>query len=123
MRVVYLFKRSLPLAAAVILCGLAGPSPAGDLYGERVHADSFGNLVIHSASGYKRIVVGRGYLAAQLKDASRGDDPDVVYYEAPRPAKSYEGRCRTVPGLFKGRSYMYGLPDGVVPTPARTICD
>ena len=36
--------------------------------GDHVYADSFGNLVIHSPAGYKRIIVGEGHLAKELSD-------------------------------------------------------
>jgi hypothetical protein len=103
--------------AAALVGGVAvcAPAAAGG-YHDRVHADSFGNLVIYSPSGYKRIVVGQGHLAKELADYTRaGAAPDVVYlgedevrYRGPR-------RCRTDGVLLHGRSYMYGLPDNVVP--------
>lgn len=111
----------LALAAVIALSCVAGPATAGDRYREKVHADSFGNLVIYSAAGYKRIVVGAGYLAPEF-NATLGDDrPGIVNYEE---GHSYRGRirCNRKPVLLHGRSYMYGLPDNVVPTPAGT-CD
>lgn len=108
--------------AALALVALTLPAVAGDPYREKVHADSFGNLVIYSPAGYKRIVVGAGYLAEELRAAQGAiAEPDIAYYE-----DDYRGRqrirCNRKPVLLHGRSYMYGLPDNVVPTPAGT-CD
>ncbi len=115
--------RALPLAAGLVVAAM--PALAGDPhYGERYHADSFGNLIIYSPAGYKRIVVGQGHVLAQLEDRSSVAEPDVYYGEEPRVTEGRSYRhCYTVPGMFKGRSYMYGLPDGVVPSPARRVCD
>ncbi|MDP3899174.1 MAG: hypothetical protein Q8Q62_21070 [Mesorhizobium sp.] len=122
MRIDSRFLHSLPLAAAVVLGAFAGSAMAGDSHREKVHADSFGNLVIYSPAGYKRIVVGAGYLAEELRAAQAGiGQPEVVYYEDDghdRPRI----RCNRKPVLLHGRSHMYGLPDNVVPTPAGN-CD
>ncbi|MBX3579208.1 MAG: hypothetical protein KF723_18565 [Rhizobiaceae bacterium] len=115
----------LPLAAAAIAfaASLAGTAPAeaGNRLKDRIYADSFGNLVVHSRSGYKRIVVGAGHLADELaayEDAGQSDEPEIVYYEDTE-TKPAARRCGGAV-LLKGRSYMYGLADGYVPTPA---CD
>lgn len=112
--------RALPLAAG--LFAAAAPAVAGGQYGEQYHADSFGNLIVYSPAGYKRIIVGQGHVLAeyeaQAAAESQGYDDDGPVVEG----HAYR-HCYTVPGMFKGRSYMYGLPDGVVPTPARRICD
>lgn len=97
------------------------PARAGDPYGERYHADTFGNLVVYSPAGYKRIIVGQGHVLAEYQAQAGTADPDT-YYDGTAESRSYQN-CRTVPGMFKGRSHMYGLPDGVVPTPARRVCD
>ena len=55
---------SLPLAAGLMAFGLSTPVQAESSYSDRIYADSFGNLVVHSRSGSKRIVVGQGALAA-----------------------------------------------------------
>jgi len=110
--------RALPLAAGLAVAAV--PVFAGDLYGERYHADSFGNLIVYSPAGYKRIIVGQGHVLAEYQAQEGVAEPEAYYDEGDRG--SYRN-CRTVPGMFKGRSYMYGLPDGVVPTPARRICD
>lgn len=113
--------RTLPLAAGLIVA--ATPALAGDPYGERYHADTFGNLIVYSPAGYKRIIVGQGHVLAEY-EAQVGVDGPESYYDDGAAVERYAFRhCRTVPGMFKGRSYMYGLPDGVVPTPARRVCD
>lgn len=101
--------------AALVLSAMtvAGSAAAGG-YHDRVHADSFGNLIIYSPSGYKRIVVGQGHLAQDLADYTRGGQPDVVYLD-PSDGHRAVRRCRTQGVLLHGRSYMYGLPDNVVP--------
>ena len=44
-------------------------------------------------------------------------DPDVVYLDDNRDGDGYRSYrdCYRPPYLFKGRSYMYGLADGVLP--------
>lgn len=110
--------RRLPLAAALMLAATCSTALAGGLFDEQYHADSFGNLVVYSPAGYKRIVVGQGHVLAAYR-AQSGEAHDDGYVEEP----AYSRHCRYVPGMFKGRSYMYGLPDHVVPTPARLVCD
>lgn len=108
------------LALGIGLTMMAGPARAGSFAGaaagERVYDDSYGNLVIISPSGYKRIVVGMGHLAAEIE---RDRAPEMVYLDRHGPAGPH---CRTPPVLWKGRSYMYGLAEGEIPTPPR-ICD
>jgi len=108
------------LALGFGMATLTGPARAGGFagaaVGERVYDDSFGNLVIVNPSGYKRIVVGMGHLAAELE---RDRAPEVVYLD--RHGRTGI-RCHTPPVLWKGRSYMYGLAEGEIPTPPR-ICD
>lgn len=107
---------ALACAAAVTFGSQAG---ADSRVRDRVYADSFGNLVIYSAAGYKRIVVGEGHLAKELGAYTGGaDEPAVVEYE---PGRVVVRDCPAV--LLKGRSYMYGLPDHVVPQPALDYCD
>lgn len=111
--------RALPLAAGLLVA--VAPALAGDIYGERYHADSFGNLIVYSPAGYKRIIVGQGHVLAEFEAQAAADEPESYDDEG---VERYAYRnCRTLPGMFKGRSYMYGLPDGVVPTPARRVCD
>lgn len=122
MRSVSTLARSVA-GAVVLAAGLSViPASAYDLNGERFHADSFGNLVIYSPAGYKRIVVGQGHAAAAYQ-ADHGRNPDVVYGDDDAAAYDASRRCRVEPGIFHGRSYMYGLEEGVVPTPARRVCD
>ena len=102
--------------AAAALAGLvaasAAPAEAGLRHHDRVYADSFGNLVIDSAAGYKRIVVGEGKLAKKLSEFTSAGQPDVVYDDADEPGAP---GCYQPPVLVKGRSYMYGLSDGEMP--------
>ena len=100
------------LCAALVVAG-AVPAAAGG-YADRVHADSFGNLIIHSTAGYKRIVVGQGHLAEELAAYSRAGAPEVVYLQPSTEGRALRG-CRPQGVLLHGRSYMYGLPDNVVP--------
>ena len=119
-----LFQLPLAAAAIALAASFAGTAPAdaGSRHKDRIYADSFGNLVVHSRSGYKRIVVGAGHLAEELavyEDAGQSDEPEVVYYDDTETRHSARNRCGGAV-LLKGRSYMYGLPDDYVPTPA---CD
>ncbi|RUM98429.1 hypothetical protein EET67_07280 [Pseudaminobacter arsenicus] len=98
----------LPALAAGFAIGLAAPATAG---GDRVYADSFGNLVINSGAGYKRIIVGQGQQARELSRYMRDHDPRVVYLDE---AEKTAG-CFRPPVLVKGRSYMYGFDQGVIP--------
>lgn len=100
-------------AALIVLGTAAVRASAGDLYREHVYADSFGNLVVYSPAGYKRIVVGRGYLAHRM--AAQNKRPKVVYFTEGRKAAT---TCEHHAVLLHGRSYMYGLPENVVPEPA-----
>lgn len=104
---------SSAVAAALLVAASAGPAAAGG-YSDRVHADSFGNLIIRSPAGYKRIVVGQGHLAEELAAYSRAGEPKVVYLD-PATGDAVARRCRSQGVLLHGRSYMYGLPDNVVP--------
>jgi hypothetical protein len=112
------------VVAGVIAAGAgAGLSAAeaGERLHDHVYADSFGNLVIYSRAGYKRIVVGQGHLAHELAEytGSDRDDPNVVRLsDAHR--YSYQVDCYRPPVLLKGRSYMYGLADGELPEPSGT---
>lgn len=99
------------LLLAVVAC--AGTAAAGG-YSDRVHADSYGNLIIRSSAGYKRIVVGQGHLAEELAAYSGAGEPKVVYLDPPAGDRIVR-RCRSQGVLLHGRSYMYGLPDNVVP--------
>lgn len=109
--------RNLLAAAACALAVTGAPALAGDggrAGGGNVYADAYGNLVIESRAGFKRILVGKGEMA---------EDYAVLGIEKPRVARLDERRARAYrrPApcrhgvLVKGRGYMYGLPDGVLP--------
>jgi hypothetical protein len=104
----------LPLAAGILMAGLASAHAGGQSH-DRIHADSFGNLIVQSRTGYKRIVVGQGHLARELaayEGAGTGVD-GVVYLDGDDEAVPYP--CWKPAVLLKGRSYMYGLEDGELP--------
>ncbi|CDX25827.1 conserved exported hypothetical protein [Mesorhizobium sp. ORS 3324] len=102
--------RLAAVTLAAFATGIAVPAEAGLRHHDRVYADSFGNLVIDSAAGYKRIVVGEGRHAKQLSDFTGAGRPDVTYEDdAGAPG------CYQPPVFVKGRSYMYGLSDGEMP--------
>lgn len=104
---------TLPLAVGLMAFGLSMPVQAESSYSDRIYADSFGNLVVHSRSGSKRIVVGQGALARELADYERPHAPDLAYVDSEDAAVPYE--CWKPAVLLKGRSYMYGLEDGEMP--------
>lgn len=109
----------LPLAAGLLITGLAAgglavPAHAGGGH-DRIYADSFGNLVVHSRSGYKRIVVGQGHLARELAAYEGGGSPDGVVYLDNDDDEAVPYECWKPAVLLKGRSYMYGLEDGELP--------
>lgn len=111
----------LALAAGAIFGGSSGAS-AGERLRDRIYADSYGNLVIYSRAGYKRIIVGQGHLAEELAGYSdAGDEPSVI--TADGDDGGYWRDCYRPPVLIKGRSYMYGLADGELPQPAGSCHD
>jgi hypothetical protein len=97
---------SLALALPVV-------SATAQALGDRVHADSFGNLVIHSRSGYKRIVVGKGHLAIDAAGVQEPGGRGEFYRRYGLNEASYW--CWRPAVLLKGRDYMYGLADGELP--------
>jgi len=104
------------LMLAALSVGFAAPALAGTRHHDRVYADSFGNLVIDSAAGYKRIIVGEGKLAKELSDytsAGNAGEPDVIYEN--ESDNVIRRGCYQPPVFIKGRSYMYGLSDGEMP--------
>ena len=109
---------SIVLAAGATALCTAG-SEAGQRDRDYAYADSYGNLVIYSRAGYKRIVIGQGHLAAELNAYSGAEDatdePNIV-----RLNDQYNLviDCYRPPVLLKGRSYMYGLRDGELPEPS-----
>lgn len=105
---------ALALAATAAMTSL--PATAEEARG-RIEADAFGNLIIIGASGYKRILVGQaGAIENRQPDLLLRvpAGPHVIGYhtQQERPASV---RCWRPPHIWKGRSYMYGLPDGVIP--------
>jgi len=108
---------------AAFAFGVDAPASAGSFYHDHAYADSYGNLVIYSPAGYKAIVVGKGYLAPKLA-AATGKAPQIAQGPAV-PGAAYElaDRCARSAVLLHGRSYMYGLPENVVPVPADEYCD
>jgi hypothetical protein len=111
------------ISVALLAAGMTVLSAADALgwtrFHDHVYSDSFGNLVIQSPSGYKRIVVGQGHLARELSRYEGGNDPDVVYLDegGDRYDDGYVYRdCFRPPYVFRGRSYMYGLPLISLPT-------
>ncbi|MCR4268139.1 hypothetical protein [Nitratireductor sp. ZSWI3] len=106
--------RLLFVAAALAAAG-ATSALAGGYSGERVYADAYGNLVIHSRAGFKRILVGRGEMAADYAQLGV-EAPHTAYLER-HAGKLYLRRAAPCSEgvLVKGRGYMYGLPDGVLP--------
>ena len=112
---------SLPLAVGLLAFGLSTPAQAESSYSDRIYADSFGNLVVHSRSGSKRIVVGAGRSCAgtgRLRAAGR-DRTDIAYAESGEESVPYE--CWKPAVLLKGRSYMYGLRGRRTARPARKM--
>ncbi|TPL15914.1 MULTISPECIES: hypothetical protein [unclassified Mesorhizobium] len=107
-------SRLAALTVAVLAVGFAAPALADGRHQDRVYADSFGNLVIDSAAGYKRILVGEGNLAKQLSDYTSAGQPKVIYENGAEEMSGY-GDCYRPPVFVKGRSYMYGLSDGEMP--------
>ena len=74
------FDRRTRLAAGTFgfvasLAMMAGLASADDLVHDAVYADSFGNLVVQSPYGYKRIIVGEGYRARQLMGYTQSSGP------------------------------------------------
>jgi len=101
----------LALGATALLALSALPGAARDR--DKVYADNFGNLVIESTAGYKRIVVGEGAQAKAVASYTGGSQPEVIY--AQEPTATSGGDCYRPPWLVKGRSYMYGFDQGEIP--------
>lgn len=110
-------------AGALALAALFSTSAsgvAGDRTDAFVYADRYGNLVIHAASGFKRIIVGEGHRLDAVTP-HQADEPEVVMFdEASAADRPHTRRC-PFGVLVKGRSYMYGLPDNALPV-LRATC-
>src|SRR5690606_32872442 len=92
------------LALAALVAAYTVPAFAGSRHQDRVYAESFGNLVIDSSAGYKRVLAGEGRQAKDLAAYTSAGQPKVVY------ADEIGGLdCYRPPVFVKGRSYMYGL--------------
>ena len=109
MRLVMYRPAGLARVLAILAVGMmvfsAGAAPAWSRYRDHIYADSFGNLVIHLAKEL-----------SSYEGASSDPDPDVVYLDDNQDGDRSSYRdCYRPPYVFKGRSYMYGLADGVVP--------
>ncbi|MBI1622084.1 hypothetical protein [Aquamicrobium zhengzhouense] len=115
--------RSAVLATWVTALTLACASSAiaGGTLRDRVHADSYGNLVIHSPAGYKRIIVGMGHTAQAYERTGSYHEPEVVYLNDKRPTAPDYRYCTRQPHVWVGRSHMYGLEAGMVPQ-APLVC-
>lgn len=102
------------LAMTAVFAAATIPASAGGRSHDHVYADSFGNLVVDSAAGYKRIVVGEGGKADKLAEYTDAGQPKIVY--ADEGGRVGEARdCDRPPALVKGRSYMYGFDQGEIP--------
>lgn len=112
-------RTGLPAIAAAALALSIAPASAGGYLKERVYDDSFGNLIIISPSGYKRIVVGMGHIAAEMEAERRREAAAWLPEHAPAPAYTH---CYRPPVLWKGRGYMYGLAEGEIPQPP-LVCE
>ena len=104
--------RLAALMLTAVSVGFAVPALAALRHHDRAYADSFGNLVVDSAAGYKRIIVGEGKLAKQFSDYTGAGQPDVIYEDE---SDDVGPGCYQPPVLVKGRSYMYGLSEGEMP--------
>lgn len=103
-----------PVVATVFALGFMVSADAAPRQQDHVYADSFGNLVIDSAAGYKRILVGEGHMAKKLASYTSGNEPEVIHFNDHVEAGPTQD-CYRPPVLVKGRSYMYGLSDGEMP--------
>jgi hypothetical protein len=104
--------------AATAILAITATSAAAQDY---AYADSHGNLVIDSAAGYKRILVGKGNdIDRVAKYLDRGQPKrDYYIYDDDRRHESFYRGCYQPGAFVKGRSYMYGLSDGEMPQLAR----
>lgn len=103
----------LTTAAIAMSALVAATAPSQAYDHDRVYADSYGNLVIESAAGYKRIIVGEGQQAERLADYTSAGQPSVVTADSAYDTEP--AGCYRPPALIKGRSYMYGFDQGEIP--------
>jgi len=106
------------LAATVAIVFLASAPALAEDGRDRVHADSFGNLVIYSSAGYKRIIVGMGHVAEAYQLAGSYYEPEDAQRATRRETTRH---CWRPPHVWHGRSQMYGLRDGEMPQ-APLVC-
>ena len=114
MRPVLAILATAPLTLVTALA-MSSPALSGGWSQDRVYADSFGNLVVEGAAGYKRIVVGQGHSARELAAYMGATGPKVIYLD--QQGDQAERHCYRPPMLLKGRSYMYGFSEGEIPQP------
>lgn len=120
-KTVRLLTASAVLTGAAVAIGSA-PASAAERHRDYIYADTYGNLVIYSSAGYKRIIVGKGHLAGELQDyTDSGDAPNVV--RAGEDEYARRADCYRPPVMVRGNSFMYGLTDGEIPEPAGSCYD
>lgn len=99
--------------AAMLTAFAAAPAAAH----EHVYADAYGNLVIESSAGWKRIIVGEGARAREVEEALAPSAPEIVVFDAPA------GRHCPGARVYKGRGYMYGVDRRHTPVLAGPACE
>jgi hypothetical protein len=99
--------------AAFINAAFVTSAVAGTYDHDHVYADSFGNLVVESAAGYKRILIGEGAMAKKLAAYTSAGQINESHGGAARLTGARD--CYRPPVFVKGCSYMYGLSDGEMP--------
>ena len=114
MRLAAGFLAGAAMSAATVI-GIVAPAAAWDR--DYAYADSYGNLVIQSAAGHKRIILGEGHRAEQMSGflaAGADSEPVTIFADRDGVGPVY-GNCYRPPVLVKGRSYMYGFDQGEIP--------
>ncbi|MDH6231453.1 hypothetical protein M2281_002025 [Mesorhizobium soli] len=102
-------NRLLPVLLACVFAGGSLPAVADGYTQDDVYADSFGNLIVNSAAGYKRIIVGQGHNASKLSNYIHPKQSKMAYSGGYGASDCYQ------PYYVKGRSYMYGFYQGAMP--------